>query len=97
MLSKSIATTIILFNILLMTPNASIANENSDYLNGVVGTCREECEGERGADLLNCWADYSPEKCKGLIYDVNKTAWKRCVYSCGTANIYSKTFGDCSD
>ncbi len=77
---------------------APVRDPNQEYLNEVVKTFEEMCTGQKGINFLNCWADYSPKKCKGLVYGqpVNPT-WARCVYSCGSAGTYSKTFGECSD
>ena len=47
-------------------------------------------------ECLNCWEKHSPTKCKSLVYVDDSTAWSRCVYSCGGAEVYSKTFGECS-
>ncbi len=68
-----------------------------DFLSKIVVEVKEKCAEETGMDYLNCWADHSPEKCKGLVYESNKAAWSRCVYSCANASFYSKNFGDCSD
>ena len=78
-------------------PFAPVRDPNQEYLKEVVKTFEEKCTGQKGINFLNCWADYSPKKCKSLVYGqpVNPT-WARCVYSCGSAGIYSKTFGECS-
>ncbi len=74
-----------------------VRDPNQEYLKEVVKTFKEKCAGQEGINFLNCWADYSPKKCKSLVYGqpVNPT-WARCVYSCGSAGTYSKTFGECS-
>ena len=74
------------------------SDPNQEYLKEVVKTFKEKCTDQKGIDFLNCWADYSPKKCKSLVYGqpVNPM-WARCVYSCGSAGIYSRTVGECSD
>lgn len=72
-------------------------DEDRTFLDETVEKIKKECEDEEGVDYLSCWSDYSPKKCKNLVYGKDRTAWSRCVYSCGSAGIYSKIFGECSD
>lgn len=78
-------------------PGYVAPGSNEEFLQNVTKNFQEKCAGQEGIDFLNCWADYSPKKCKSLVYGqpVNPT-WARCVYSCGSAGMYSKTFGDCA-
>ncbi len=85
------------FMLLISSAVSASDKENKKFLDATIKKFKEECKEEKGMDYLNCWADHSPEKCKSLVYAKDKSAWARCVYSCGSAGIYSKTFGDCSD
>ena len=89
---------ILLFLFVLLSGAVVYASddENKEFLQEVIDEFREECEGEEGIDYLNCWADYTPDKCKALVYLKDKAAWRRCVYSCGSAGFFSKNFGECS-
>jgi hypothetical protein len=78
-------------------PKKADSNPNSEFLKKTISNFREKCEGKEGIDYLNCWADYSPKRCKSLVYGKDRSAWSRCVFSCGSAGFYSQTFGDCSD
>lgn len=89
---------IVFASILLICTSANAGNdENKEFLNATIKKFKEECKNEKGIDYLNCWSENSPEKCKGLVYGKDRTAWSRCVYSCGSAGFYSKIFGECSD
>lgn len=57
---------------------------------------RTECSGKVGVDYFNCWSSISPRKCSSLVYDNDRTAWDRCVISCGSAGFFSRTLGQCS-
>lgn len=83
--------------ILISKPLFADNKENREYLDEVVREFQEECRGRDGFDYLNCWSEHSPKKCKSLVYGQDHMAWSRCVYSCGSAGFYSKTFGECSN
>lgn len=86
-------------SLLILASMPLIADDkaNKEFLAEATREFREKCEGEKGVEYLNCRAKHSPEKCKSLVYGKDRTAWSRCVYSCGSAGIISKTFGECSD
>lgn len=81
---------------LVHTSLAAGDKENKEFLDKKVKEFREKCQ-KKGAEFLNCRADLSPKKCKSLVYGSDPAAWARCVYSCGSEGIYSKTFGECSN
>lgn len=72
-------------------------DKNKDYLDKVISKFTDECKDKSGINYLNCWAEYTPKRCKGLVYGKDRSAWARCVYSCGSASFYTKTFGECSN
>lgn len=83
---------------LIVLPIAAHA-QNSGYelLDEVIRKISEECNRMSADEYLNCKAEYTPEKCKDLVYATDTRAWARCIYSCGNASTYSKAFGACSD
>ena len=83
--------------IVLIAHPPAIANENSNFLDKIIENFTQKCEGKQGIEYLNCWAKYTPKKCKNLVYGKDRMAWKRCVYSCGNASFISKNIGECSD
>jgi hypothetical protein len=86
-------------SMLLICASAEAGNdENKEFFNATMKKFTEECKEKKGIDYANCRAEISPEKCKSLVYsNKDESGWQRCVYSCGSAGIYSKTFGECSD
>jgi hypothetical protein len=74
-----------------------VSDPNAEFLEKTISTFLENCEGKVGIDYLNCWADNSPKKCKSLVYGKDRSAWSRCVFSCGSEGVFSKTFGDCAN
>jgi len=93
---KMFAIAIALIFLICASANAS-KDENTEFLNATIEKFKKECKDEKGIDYLNCWSEYSPKKCKGLVYGKDRMTWSRCVYSCGSAGFYSKTFGECSN
>ena len=91
--------TLILFALIFSICISAYAgnDENKEFLDATINRFQEECKDKIGIDYLNCWSEYSPERCKSLVYEKDKSAWSRCVYSCGSAGIFSKTFGECSN
>ena len=71
--------------------------DNKAFLSDTIEKFKSNCKGKVGIDYLDCWADHSPGRCKSLVYGKDRTAWTRCVYSCGSAGIFSRTVGECSD
>ena len=71
--------------------------DNALFMEAIWEGVKKNCKGKNGLDYLNCQAEYSPKKCKSLVYDKDRYPWKVCVYSCGSASIYSKNFGECSN
>lgn len=92
---------IFIFSVLLnITFAVADDGKNKEFLDSTIKNFQKKCEKQKGdMDYLNCWAKYSPKKCKSLVFDNDrrKNAWQRCVYTCGSAGIYSKTFGECSN
>lgn len=70
--------------------------ENKKFLAEVVKEIKKECTGKSGIEYINCKADLSPEKCEALVWSRDTKAWQRCVYSCGSESIFSRTVGECS-
>lgn len=77
--------------------SAAGSDDGYAFLYEVNQEISENCRGEIGVDYLNCRADYTPERCKGLVYSGNTQGWARCVYSCGLESTFSRTVGDCDD
>lgn len=74
------------------------ANSNKSFLNNTRNKIREECSSKKGSvEYIKCFHEYTPKKCKSLVYNSDKTAWARCVALCGSESFYSKTLGECSN
>lgn len=72
-------------------------DKNDKFLDETLNKVKVKCKKKEGIDYLNCWANYSPEKCKSFVYSEDRKAWSVCVYSCGSSGIYSRNFGECSN
>lgn len=89
---------IVIALMLLICASANASNDkNKDFLDATIEKFNKECKDEKGIEYLNCWSEYSPKKCKGLVYGKDRMAWSSCVYSCGSAGLYSKSFGECAN
>ena len=74
--------------------------ESKAYKKKIIEEYISKCKNVKSIDHLNCKYDNSPKKCKSLVYikssEITGNPWSRCVYSCGSASVASKSFGDCS-
>jgi len=70
--------------------------ENKAFRNKVNQSIKAECTQKNDNERFTCWLNKSPEKCQGLVLERNFSEWSRCVESCGSANWFSRTFGECS-
>lgn len=73
------------------------ASSEELFFDEVLDKIQSNCDGRLGVDYLNCWSDFSPKKCKGLVFIKDKSSWARCVYSCANAGFFSKWLGECSN
>ncbi|WP_136805157.1 hypothetical protein [Desulfosediminicola flagellatus] len=88
---------LVIFLLFSVTPCMAAEQNDDEYFNEVVKLFEKNCKEKSNSEFLKCLAEYTPEKCKSLVYGRDRLAWKECISSCGSANIYSKTFGECSD
>ena len=84
-----------MFAIVFLASTSIFADDVQDkkFLEKVIKKVQEKCAGNK--NFLQCRYDNSPRKCKSLSF-ADSSAWARCVHSCGSAGIISKSIGDCS-
>ena len=82
------------------TPPAVPANDPGVAFYSATLDAEAECE-RGGGDRMNCYVEASPRRCKqtavSLVGNPSEflRTWTMCVRSCGTANVWSRTLGDC--
>ncbi len=72
------------------------AQSNKAFRDTVNNAIKEECIQKDDNERHRCWIDKSPEKCQGFAIESDSVQWAKCIQSCGSANWFSRTFGECS-
>lgn len=88
---------VILLIVCASPPLFAEEKENKEFLDVIVKEGKNTCNKLKGVEVLNCWADLTPERCKSFVYEQNWKTWGTCVYACGSTSFYDRTFGECSD
>lgn len=79
--------------LLISAPIWADGAQDQEFIQKALEKVREQCPSSE--DFLQCRYELSPRKCKALSFG-DISAWARCVRSCGSAGIISKTIGECS-